>query len=211
MAEVEELNREFARLHKGPMRPDQSSALAAPAVPVEQTKMVATDDLQQSSVLAGFDDRVRTISLMQLEPDWKNSQVTYWLVGPITIQNLRDVAVSLDGYLEASHSRGPIQFNVEGTVFKHWEATMQLTYQASSPQLILPIYVPPHSSFRGIALIRFPGSELGGFGRFREADQTIRFVLTLCASPLFWSTPLRLPYEWNPQPLPEFNPKKLKF
>jgi hypothetical protein len=179
MAQIEELNRAFARAyggHNGTQRQTARDIKSARAV---------------TDVLAWIDDRVRTASLLAFEPEWKNFSETYWLIGPITIENRRDAAISLDGYFEASHSQGPITFHVEAMQFRHWERMIRTTHQASAPQLVLPISVAARHTVRGIVMIRFPTSEFGGFGRYREGRADWR-----------WVVPLRLPYEWNPTPSP---------
>jgi hypothetical protein len=151
-------------------------------------------------VLATIDDRIRVVSLMAFEPEWKNFSETYWLIGSIKVENRKQISVAIDGYLEASHSNGPLRFQVEGTAFLHWTEAMRTTHQASSPQLILPVRLGPGDTIRGIALIRFPASELGGFGKYSEPGQQCSFVLTLNGDEGQWKVPLKLPYQWNPQP-----------
>lgn len=141
---------------------------------------------------------------MLFEPDWKNFAETYWLIGPITIENRCGVPVSLDGYLEASHSAGPLRYYVEGTQFTYWADAMRATHQASAPQLMLPIQVGARQTLRGIAIVRFPTSELGGFGKYHESDQKLTFVLTLTGTDLHWIVPLRFPYQWNSTPPEQF-------
>jgi len=191
MAEVEEMNRDFARAQKA-----EGSAIP---------------DFQQNSaikperhVLASIDDRIRVVSRFQFEAKWENFHETYWLIGPITIENQRDEPVSVDGFLGASHSKGPLRFDVDGVEFDYWNEAMRATHQAVGAQLIFPVHVAAHHKVRGICVVRFPQSELGGFGIYHEADQKLQFVLMLAGTDLQWSFPLRLPYEWNPLPPSSF-------
>ena len=77
---------------------------------------------------------------------------------------------------------------------------MRQTHQASAPQLMFPTQVTARNTVRGIAIIRFPTSELGGLGRYHEPGQKLTFVLTVMGEDCHWAVPLRLPFQWNPQP-----------
>jgi hypothetical protein len=174
------------RLHKEELRRAQSE--------LDKLKRVL-----EGEVLTSIDDRVRTIAGIFFEPEWRNLHESYWLIGPITIENRKSVAVTIDGALEASHGEEWLRFDVEGTAFQHWQKALRSTHQASAPQITFPTGIAPHASLRGIALLRFPSSELGGFGKYREANQQLRFVLTLNGSEGRWIVPLRLPSDWNPK------------
>jgi len=163
----------------------------------------------EAEVFASIDDRIRTVGRILFEPEWKNISETYWLIGPITIENRRGVPASLDGHLEASHSSGPLRFHVEGTPFPFWVQAMRATHQASMQQLILPARIEPQTTVRGIALVHFPTSELGGVGRYREDGQKLRFILKLNDIEAYWAVALRLPYEWNPRPTPSLGRKRV--
>jgi|ERR1043165_4795853 pyrimidine deaminase RibD-like protein len=191
MAEIEDMNRAFMRANKGAESPKQAKTTG----PTETQPAEPVGD-----VLSSIDDRLRVVSRTQFEPKWEYFNETYWLIGPITIENQCNVAVSLDGYLEASHSRGPLRFDVDGIPFAHWTEAVRVTHQASARQLFFPLQVPARHKVRGITLVRFPQSELGGLGRYHEANQKLRFVLMLTGTDLSWSFSLRLPYEWNPLP-----------
>jgi pyrimidine deaminase RibD-like protein len=187
MAEVEELNRDFSRAQK--------TQTAVPSG-AKETQAAAPE----RHILASIDDRIRVVSRYQFDMKWENFSETYWLVGPISLENAEAAPASLDGHLEASHSNGSLRFDVEGTLFEYWSEAMRATYQAAAAQLIFPVQIAARHKVRGICVIRFPRSELGGLGKYHEHGQKFRFVLTLTGTDLQWSFPLRLPYEWNPLP-----------